>query len=175
MFRKILVPLDGSSLSEAVLPYVEQLISETNAEVTLLAVAESPAPIDKTTVEHSGVRDVVAAATAVEPTIEQTTIIREGETQPQAEQRIRDELTAYLAERGRGLAATGTMTTHTVLFGDPADRIVDYANQGRFDVIAMATHGYSGLRHLLAGSVTSRVLEQTGRPVLLVRPADITA
>ncbi len=175
MFRKILVPLDGSSLSEAVLPHVEKLISETNAEVTLLTVAESPAPISKTTVEQSGVRDVVAAATAVEPTIEQTRIIREGETQPQAEKRIRDELTAYLAERGRGLAATGTMTTHTVLFGDAADRIVDHANQGKFDVIAMATHGRSGLAHLLAGSVAIHVLQRAERPVLLIRPSDIAA
>jgi len=43
----------------------------------------------------------------------------------------------------------------------------------RFDLIAMATHGRSGLSQLLAGSVANRVLERAGRPVLLVRPSDL--
>jgi nucleotide-binding universal stress UspA family protein len=63
MFGRILVPLDGSTLSETVVPHVEKLISETNAGVTLLRVAESPRPIGATTVESGAVRDVVAAPT----------------------------------------------------------------------------------------------------------------
>jgi nucleotide-binding universal stress UspA family protein len=53
------------------------------------------------------------------------------------------------------------------------DNIVDYANRERFDLIAMATHGRSGLARLLAGSVASRVLERTDLPVLLVRPPEL--
>jgi nucleotide-binding universal stress UspA family protein len=67
MFRRILVPLDCSSLSEAVVPHIEKLISETNAEVTLLTVAESPAPVGTTTVESGRVRDVVATPMGGEP------------------------------------------------------------------------------------------------------------
>jgi len=173
MFRKILVPLDGSPLSERVLPEVEKLVSETNAEATLLMVADSPAPIGATSVERGGVRDVVAAPTAVAGVIEQTTIIHEGETQPQAEQRIKDELGEYLAERAVGLAGTGTLTAHAVLLGDPAEQIVAYANDGHFDLIAMATHGRSGLSRLFAGSVASRVVEQASVPVLLVGPGKL--
>ena len=101
MFRRILVPLDGSTLSEAVVPHVEKLISETNAEVTLLRVAESLAPIGATTVQNGAVRDVVASPMVGEPTIDERTVIREGETQPQAEQRMKDELETYLAGPAR--------------------------------------------------------------------------
>jgi nucleotide-binding universal stress UspA family protein len=173
MFRRILVPLDGSTLSETVVPHVEKLISETNAEVTLLRVAESPRPIGTTTVESGGVRDVVTSPTVGEPTIEERTVTREGETQPQAEQRIKDELETYLAGAARGFVAQGVLTERKVLFGDPVDNIVDYANRERFDLIAMATHGRSGLARLLAGSVASRVLERTNLPVLLVRPPEL--
>jgi nucleotide-binding universal stress UspA family protein len=173
MFRRILVPLDGSTLSETVVPHVEKLISETNAEVTLLRVAESPGRIGVTTVESGGVRDVVAAPTIGEPTLQERTVTREGETQPQAEQRIKDELETYLAGAARSLVAQGVLTQQKVLFGDPVDNIVDYAKRERFDLIAMATHGRSGLARLLAGSVASRVLERTDLPVLLVRPAEL--
>jgi nucleotide-binding universal stress UspA family protein len=173
MFRKILVPLDGSQLSETVLPAVEEIIGDTNAEVTLLTVADSPAPIGAVSVEPGSVRDVVTAPTAVEPTLEQRVVIREGETQPQAEQRIKDELDTYFAGSARGLDALGTLTSRKVLFGDPVDTIVDYAKQERFDLIAMATHGHSGLARLFAGSVASRVLESADLPVLLVRPRDL--
>lgn len=173
MFKRILVPLDGSTLSEAVVPHVEQLVSETKAEVTLVRVAESPAPIGATSVESGGVRDVVTAPSVGEPTIEERTIIREGETQPQAEQRIKDELETYLAGPARGLVAQGISTEQKVLFGDPVDNIVDYAKRERFDLIAMATHGRSGLARLFAGSVATRVLERADLPVLLVRPAEL--
>jgi nucleotide-binding universal stress UspA family protein len=173
MFRRILVALDGSRLSEAVLPPVEKLISETNAEVTLLIVADSPAPIGAVSVESGGVQDVAGSPTTGQPMLERRTVIREGETQPQAEKRIKDELETYLAGPARGLVAQGIITEQKVLFGDPVDQIVDHAKGERFDVIAMATHGRSGLARLLAGSVASRVLERADLPVLLVRPAEL--
>jgi nucleotide-binding universal stress UspA family protein len=149
------------------------LISETNAEVTLLRVAEGLAPIGATTVQNGAVRDVVASPMVGEPTIDERTVIREGETQPQAEQRMKDELETYLAGPARLFAAQGVLTEQKVLLGDPVDSIVEYAERERFDLIAMATHGRSGLARLLAGSVASRVLERTDLPVLLVRPADL--
>jgi nucleotide-binding universal stress UspA family protein len=173
MFRRILVPLDGSTLSEAVVPHVEKLISETNAEVTLLIVADSPAPIGAVSVANGGVQDVVGSPTAGQPILEKRNVIREGETQPQAEQRIKDELETYLGGPARLLVAQGVLTEQKVLFGDPVDNIVDYAKRERFDLIAMATHGRSGLARLLVGSVASRVLERTDLPVLLVRPAEL--
>jgi len=173
MFKRILVPLDGSPLSAAVLPHVEKLISETNAEVTLLIVADSTAPIGSVTVGSGDVQDMVSSPTVGQPILERRTVIREGETQPQAEKRIKDELETYLAEAASKLAAKGILTAQTVLFGDPVEKIVDHAKGERFDVIAMATHGRSGLARLLAGSVASRVLERADIPVLLVRPADL--
>jgi nucleotide-binding universal stress UspA family protein len=56
------------------------------------------------------------------------------------------------------------------LDGDPASRIVDDGAANAVDLIAMATHGRSGLSHWLLGSVAERVLHSTGVPLLLVRP-----
>jgi nucleotide-binding universal stress UspA family protein len=57
-----------------------------------------------------------------------------------------------------------------VLFGRPADRIVDYAHSEKVGLIAMVTHGRSGFRRRVFGSVAEKVLRTTTLPVLLVRP-----
>lgn len=174
MFKRVLVTLDGSSLSEAVLPRVAELISGTDAEVTLLTVAESPAPIAAVHVEPGRVIDVTAAGTATEVTLETPSVIREGETRPQAEARIRDELDMYLRDKAAAVGGRRGKIETAVLFGDAAEQIAEYAEREGFDLIAMATHGRSGLARLVSGSVASRVLERARRPVLLVRPADLS-
>jgi nucleotide-binding universal stress UspA family protein len=88
MFRRILVPLDGSTLSEAVVPHVEKLISETNAEVTLLRVAEILAPIGVARVEFGALGVVVSSTLVGDLTIEEGSVFREGESHPQAELRF---------------------------------------------------------------------------------------
>jgi len=57
----------------------------------------------------------------------------------------------------------------TILVGNPAEEIVDYADSGNIDLIVMATHGHSGIRRWALGSVADKVLRATGRPVVLVR------
>lgn len=174
MFKNVLVTLDGSPVSEAVLPHVSKLVSGTSVEVTLLVMADSPAPIaGGVHVEPGRMVDMTAAGTATPATLETPSVMREGETQPQAEARIKDELDKYLRDKAAVLAGEVSQVETAVLFGDPAERIADYADEGGFDLIAMATHGRTGLARIVSGSVASRVLERAGRPVLLVRPADL--
>jgi nucleotide-binding universal stress UspA family protein len=56
------------------------------------------------------------------------------------------------------------------MFGRPAERIVEYAQSEQVDLIAMVTHGRSGFRRRVFGSVAEKVLRTTTLPVLLVRP-----
>jgi nucleotide-binding universal stress UspA family protein len=65
------------------------------------------------------------------------------------------------------------MQVHTVVeFGDPKEVITEYAGRKDIDLVAMATHGHTGLRALIFGSVAGRVVCSGARPVLLVRPSD---
>ena len=80
------------------------------------------------------------------------------------------ELLEYVAEVGRALVETGRPVHSAVHFGEPAGEIIEFARRGQFDLIVMATHGRSGLRETLQGSVTAAVIRSGVAPVLVLRP-----
>ena len=148
--RTILVPLDGSPLAESVLPHVTTLAKQGGAElvdVALLAVCEpmiSPpfSPV------------AVATPEGVEADLVRCKQIGEG----------------YLAAIGERLRGGGLRVRSEVLMGKAADAIVDYASSTPSALIAMATHGRSGLSRWVYGSVASKILLGASSPVFLVRP-----
>lgn len=171
MFKKLLVPLDGSKLSEAALPAVEQLIQGAEAEVTLFCAGERPkgtrrrrkgpsrpVPISGVIGQSRGVLEAAPPVYAEDP--------------GQAIERREHELIEYLTDVGRPLRAAGASVTQSVHFGAPAEAIVEFARQRQFDVIVMATHGRSGLRDVIHGSVTAAVIRSGVAPVLVVRPRE---
>jgi universal stress protein A len=91
----------------------------------------------------------------------------------------RDE-SAYLEEQMRGylgrsvdrLQTRGVTVTARVVAGEPADAITQVAHDIGADLIVMATHGHSEVRHLFIGSVTEDVIRRSETPVLLVQPPD---
>ena len=91
----------------------------------------------------------------------------------QALQRRDDELVAYLEQKAEPLRKLGVEVNTIVQFGNPAERIVSYARRPEIDLIVMATHGRTGLRTVIFGSVAGRVLFSGARPVLLVRPGKL--
>lgn len=139
MLKRILVPLDGSSLAEATLPQVKELAALHHAEVVLLRVA----------LAHTlpGVDAVDAQVRAV------------------------DEAQTYLAALETDLAAQGVTVKSVVRYGRAAEEILDQARAGHVDLIAMSTHGRSGIRRWVVGSVAETVLRHAPVPVLLVRVA----
>ena len=72
------------------------------------------------------------------------------------------------------LQRDGYTVTSLVRFGEPAEEIADLARCANVDIVAMATHGQTGLRHLLLGSVAEQVLRDLTIPVLMIRPTDRT-
>ncbi|HLF93796.1 MAG TPA: universal stress protein [Planctomycetota bacterium] len=137
MARRILVPLDGSSTSEAVLPQAVRLARRTNSEV-LLVRAELPIYMME---GYTPVFDSVPAAS------------RE-----------------YLAGVGEKLAAQGVRARVIDRVGAPGDVILRVAREQHVTLIAMATHGRSGLTRVLLGSVTEEVLRASPVPVYVLRP-----
>ena len=150
MYEKILVPLDGSKVGEAALPYVEELVSklspELKAEVTLFQVVSSLAHY------------VVAG--------EATTQIPY--TEKEMEQ-IKRKAMDYLNKAGEGLRSKGAIVQTKVGTGSAAEGIIKAADEINADWIAMSTHGRSGLSRWVFGSVTDKVLHAGDVSVLTVR------
>ncbi len=143
MYRKILVALDGSEVAEEVLPYVEDVATKMNSEVVLIRVGEPPMAIE----------DQVRVISTVEQVMESTLA----------------ELNQYLSRVAYRFKSKGLETQTVVKFGDPAEQIVDYASEIGSDLIAMCTHGRSGIARWVYGSVADRVLRAATVPVLLIR------
>ncbi len=150
MHERILVPLDGSEVGEAALPYVEELVSKLSSaagvEVTLFQVVSS--------LSHYV---VAGEATARIPYTEQEM------------EQIKENAVDYLNKAGEGLRSRGAMVEIKVGIGSAAEEIIKAADESNADLIAMSTHGRSGIGRWAFGSVTDRVLRGGNKPVLMVK------
>ena len=168
MFRNILVTLDGSQYSEVILPVVAELAAGSGAGVTLFRAGDLPSATPEAPLDIQPPVVSRGAGGLYTPVI---TAPRYVETKAQAIERREREMKEYLEERALPLRERGIEVQVAVDVGDGAgDRIIEYARSHPVDLIAMATHGHTGLRTLIFGSVTGKVLASGVRPLLLVRP-----
>jgi len=146
-FKRIVVPLDGSTLAEQILPRVLELAKLEEAEVTLLNIL----------VPHSYSQKEI-----VDPTL------------PWWDKDI-SVAQAYLFRIAAKLRRNGvTVTTDIVISENVASAIGDYAAREKADVIAIATHGRGGLARMLRGSVADAIMH-AGRTSMLVFKPDMAA
>ena len=162
MYEKMLVPLDGSKLAESVLPYVEEIAQRCDTkEVVLVSVTERIKGMQA--VPEYGYPKTPKVGT---PISETAASVREvpvgvGKMQRQADR--------YLNRIAKRLQAKGIKVSTEVLLGDPAEEIVIYAELKPIDLIAMSSHGRSGISRWAHGSVADRVFRSVNVPVLMVR------
>ncbi|HBY95093.1 MAG TPA: hypothetical protein DEP84_14225 [Chloroflexi bacterium] len=168
MRHKVLIPLDGSEFSRQILPHMQRFLGPDGAEFLLLRVAPLPegltAPPPRPSVivdeyvlqEYESSGHVERARHPID--LDRVLVSSRGS--------LLDELQGDVSR----LCEAGYVVTATVRFGDPADEIVSAAGEEGADLIAMTTHGRTGLRRLVLGSVAERVLHRVSVPVLLVRP-----
>jgi nucleotide-binding universal stress UspA family protein len=168
MFKRVLVTLDGSSFSEAVLPVAAKLLMGTDAEVHLYTIAEEPAGTTVRPATEPLMVGIPAPGGVVE-----ITAAPQAETKTQAIGRTTDDLREYLIAEAHPLERVGVRYHTAVGFGDPAEEIIRYAEKEQVDLIVMATHGHTGLARLVFGSVAARVVASGVCPVMLVRPAGL--
>ncbi len=143
MYKKILVPLDGSPLAEAVLPHAQALAKLEDAEIVLLSVPVTP------NLEMLSYNPGLASK-----------IIEETEK----------ETEAYLEAAAAKLSQDGTKVTSVMREGPIPEIILAVADEMQIDVIAMSTHGRSGIQRWLMGSVADRVVNHAHIPVMLIHP-----
>src|SRR5208337_813831 len=75
----------------------------------------------------------------------------------------------YLKKMAEQLKAKGYKVDTHVRYGDPAEEILEHASQKDIDMVAMTTHGRSGVKRFLLGSVVSKILRHSPKPIFLVR------
>jgi nucleotide-binding universal stress UspA family protein len=164
MYEHILVALDGSKLAEHVLPHVEALAEKFGSSITLLRATLSAEEVVAAAPMGVPFGDLAVAGRV--PGIDTTDAY---ETILDAE---RTETESYLNAvverlRGKGLNVTGEHAE-----GKAADVILERAGALGADLIAMTTHGRSGLARVFLGSVADDVVRRSNCPVLLVRVHD---
>lgn len=153
----ILVPLDGSAVAEQVLPFVRQLALLLCARVHLLVV------ITNAQKQH------LIAHVAAAPSEAAGRYETDWHWERRANMQLAQAAEAYLDNQAQALRAAGLEVTFEVTSGEPAERIVDVAMNEPQALIAMTTHGYSGLRRWTLGSVADKVIQATRTPIFLVR------
>jgi nucleotide-binding universal stress UspA family protein len=153
MFERILVCLDGSELAEQILPYAVEQAQRCGSRLVLLRVVSS----SKT----------VAAAGSGPPS--HTTEIGD----EQAMKAESEATKVYLQSVTQSLQQRGLNVEWLMLQGAAGYVIVSCAVNNDIDLIAIATHGRSGLKRAVFGSVADYVLRESGLPILLIKPQEV--
>ena len=147
MFKKILVPLDGSELAGKILPNVVEMAKCMNAQVTLLHVCYFP----------------VATGAEVAP----------HKMQQEAESQELKWCDTFLGAAAKEVGKEGLDVAYECVEGVPAREIIAYADTNGIDLIAMATHGKGEVAWVL-GSTAEKVVTHATVPTLLYRVIETT-
>lgn len=171
-FSRILVPLDGSSLSTAILPWVASLAGRLGAEMHLLSVlGQRDEPLGALSDRGQAIEFQVNGTHLQPGSHLQSEMRHEFEPAMVAvADRPADRATDRLERIAVGLRNAGVATSVTVVPGDPPAEIIRMAHATRSDLIAMSTHGRVGIGRGLLGSTTDRVMHASDVPLLIVRP-----
>lgn len=142
--KHILIPLDKSVLSEKALETAFTIAKGVNAEVTLIKVLIPLSEILKVSDNNAEF-------------IEEQSEIREKRN------------IEYLTSIQEQYKDTSVKINIVIETGEPAEKIIEYANNNSVDIIVMTTHGRTGIQKWVYGSVSGKILNGARHPVLLVR------
>jgi len=148
MYNTILVPLDGSERAEVILNHVIELAKKFAAKVILLEAVEQQ-------LVYTGDLEISAVVKKDEEISKQTGIAE-----------------SYLKGIQNKLEQQNIQASTRIIQGPPVEAIITMANQENADLIAMASHGRSGLARVFYGSVAAGILQRVDRPLLIIRSFD---
>lgn len=145
MYKKILVPLDGSPQAECVIPHLETIAKTGVKDIELISVVE---PIEIPTRGRIAINEDDLKQIALE---------------------LRSDAHKYLDQVAKRLTRAGIKVHPIILTGKPAESLIDYIGSNNVDLVIMATHGRSGITRLVWGSIAEKVVRSVDVPVLLVK------
>jgi len=150
--KRILLPMDGSQFSETSIPYAQSVIGGTDAEIELLTVAKPPlVPSDR--------------SANIKPSWEEYRDALVADAKEQAMAYLERVRTAFTDEK--------TSVKLLVEMGKPADSIMQAAEREQVNLIALSSHGRTGAERVFYGSVARRLIDESGIPLLLIRPGGV--
>ena len=155
MFKRLLVPLDGSRFALRALRYAAEVAQRFSAEVILIQVIKPTTPVI-----DAGV------AVGVSPAAAEITV----QAAREADQRNAARARRYLGGKVGVMRSRHIQSSYHVLMGDAARSIIEFSEKEKIDLVVMTTHGKSGLKRALMGSVADVVIRESGKPVLVIRP-----
>jgi nucleotide-binding universal stress UspA family protein len=148
--NKVLVPIDGSDFSLQVIPHIQQFLNPAQTELVLLHIEPEPEVIE------------------LEPGNPEMTFYVD-----QQEEGLKSNFVDEMLPHIRTLEEAGFHVSTAMRFGEPATQIEEYVDDEGVDLVAMTTHGRTGLPRLLMGSVAEHVLHHVRVPVLLYRTVGV--
>jgi nucleotide-binding universal stress UspA family protein len=141
MYKKILVPLDGSALSEAALPHAEEIAKKEGAEIIILRVPDH-----------------------IEPKFPTQAYIESLHAQKEAD----EQAEVYIKEKVEVLTRDHIKVEGITRDGPVMETILAVAEETHADLITMSTHGWKGLQHLLKGSIAEKIVQNSRVPVMVI-------
>jgi nucleotide-binding universal stress UspA family protein len=177
MYKKVVVPLDGSKLAELALPHLEEiakgcsipdvmLISVTEIVKGRIPVGEVYEPFVSESHVAEGMPEVGTSQWG--PVYSSRVGVQEI---PVRTGKMAKTAADYLCRVAEELEKKGFCVTATVLYGRPAEQVVRYVNEQQADLIVMASSGKSKISRWDMSTIAARVIKDTLAPVLLVKPA----
>ncbi len=159
MFSRIVVPLDGSPLSEKALPYAMEMARRFGSDVLLIQAISSVFPEARERPENSP------------PVSKLDVLVKQAHGQ---DQRLKSAAEQYLASKVRDLEAGKVKGSYHVFVSTPFHTMMDYCVENGIDLVVMTTHGVGGLKRAIIGSTADKVVRESRIPVLLIRPTPDT-
>ena len=157
MFKRLLVPLDGSRFSSRVLRYAIEIARRFGAEIILLQVIQPARPF----VPTAGIVPDMVSPTTIRITA-QAAFMEDKSNATRARR--------YLSSKVRGIQSQDIKASYQVVVGEPAQSILELSKKERVDMVIMTTHGRTGLKRAVMGSISDIVIRGSGKPVLVIRP-----
>ena len=155
MFKHILVPLDGSRLSARALPYAIELAVKFKSEITLLRVVKQTTPF--IVAETSGMGSSIGAQMTIDAARYQ-------------DKRNAANAERYLQKQVKKLTDKGIKASSAVLIGSPAESIIKHCRKNRINLVVITTHGRSGFKRAILGSVADKIVHEPGLVAMVIHP-----
>ena len=160
--QKVMIALDGSAFSRAIMQYIFRDLSPEQFEAIVLHVAEPPSRGAVTPSHPVLIHDVLVPTgeswVPRDYTTPDTADVEMVTFASQIWEARTKELTEKMIEEARPLKEAGFTVRVEIRFGDPSEEIIGFVEHAGVDLVAMTTHGRTGLRRLVLGSVAEHVL-----------------
>ncbi len=153
MFKNILVPLDGSDVAEVVLATTKGLAKALGARVSLIRVVDTSA----------------ITRTVMPASVDESLVVNDLSIINQTVEAELKEAKDYLARVATGFSADGIAVSTQVRQGVAGEEIIEAIEEEHIDVAMVATHGRSGIKRTIFGSVADHLIRESGKPVLVIK------